>query len=109
MTTGWSIRKWEGTKSQTSETVRREQKRTPRSGAHRRQSELAARVIRNGWSTFESAPKLDEFEPGTERKLLGASITLPQRRGKPGGASILVPEGDWSALQQLREERDREL
>lgn len=108
MTAVPNIRRWKGTKVQTSEFVRRERQGTPRLWAWRKHGAQAARATRNGWSIFESAPKIDKFEPGAERNSRGASITPPRWKGKPGGASILVPEGEWSVEQQLREERDRE-
>ncbi|GAA5534905.1 hypothetical protein Dalu01_03321 [Deinococcus aluminii] len=103
----WTIRRFKGTRFQTSEIVRCVQKGTRRSSARQRQAALAA--TRNGWATFEVAPEINEFEPATERKPQVASITPPRRIGKPGGASILVPEGEWGVEEQLREERDRAL
>lgn len=107
MGTEGSIRKVKGTKVLLSEAARRAQE-TPHWMSWRRQANTA-RTTRNGWSAFENAPKVDEFDAIVQILRGADALTPPRRNGRPGGASIHVPEGEWSVEEQLGEERGREL
>lgn len=109
MSTGGTIRKLRVPKVQISQIALRARGELPQAFLRSRLTVSVRRAVRFGWVTFETAPKVDEFEPEAETRSRVPAITPPLRSGKPNGASIQVPEGEWSVTEQLREERSRAL